>query len=1103
MTSPDGTVVTPLELLRHREESWSTRLSATRISLVAEDVKTLSEHSEQALQALGRAWRRDGTHTSRLLRRFPAVHVLTTTRVATDHYAASFWPKLIELAGLPQGQGLQQAWGEAYLANLQRLGLPAFEEVEDRGSRFVGPILMHSGVPTFCLPDLLRLVRDRRRLTQGLSPESFVSWARERARQDRLGYVDKPVQRFLRYGDEFAVDVVDRVFELLDVVAAGGTGDSVELPQRFIQAAVDLRSAGGPLSPAPTGTGDHAASTSGPAMLRLDPHGRGPFVRLPSIPDADEGQVVWVVGADAHEERVASLALLPGYHEPSPHVDVPINRPVRQVTARLEGSAHLDLAVPVVDGERPVLLFDEDGTQLSATSPLRRGAVWVVHPAETHELVSPAEDKIITESVLPPGWTGWRLLLVDLDGVTQLRLADGTSVDVQARAVPRIVMPAPVTGIRTMSGEPVFDQLPRIELPDLGEEGPTWSVSLVDDSGTVLVRRDMSRTEDCDRIWDAAPTAICGGVALRIRGPWGRTASRRFALVHGLSVRATPQWRRMTSRGLVPASVQLSTSSGIRCSASSIELTPSETRQVISVSTGTEKFPLVVEPPHMSVSHLTQSSTSHESVFALRLQAEAVHEDPGVLIVNTGAQASPRLHVLTREGPVQAIEPQVSAAQHQVYRFPLTQLTDTLRTEQQLQLALDPQGELTLAYLRPGRLFSDITIEAGVLHLSDAPDIEGLTAICYRSMAPWTEPVAVHVSNGCASLPEEFVDAGPLLVHVRIEDPWVPDPVPSWPRKLLLVEQPGYLTSGGDHHQVALSALLAGADNFDTYEADLSHVWQSYDRLWRLGLGERARAIDVQLRSFLADRPSEAMVALARTTIEPERIAHLLVKTGLAAQTIDEGQSDVPALRRANVLPLTLLGRWAHDEDSMDELVTVCGEVIRELATGSDPFASVGRFDKTSDVLAKMPESQRKATYRSAGLVPVGLLDANSRALAAGAVLEGRESERLRWLKSNVMRLNTEVRESFQVLHFRPAIKAMDARHRPDRPYGWRAIPEWSIGMAFACRLAAHRGLRIPVVETNIRALTDLAIEAPDLVAIDLMIAEFSVRHALTQQEPK
>jgi hypothetical protein len=53
-----------------------------------------------------------------------------------------------------------------------------------------------------------------------------------------------PVNRFLRFGGEFAIDVTDRVFELLDIVSAGGDGSDVLLPERFRLKALEMQQAG-------------------------------------------------------------------------------------------------------------------------------------------------------------------------------------------------------------------------------------------------------------------------------------------------------------------------------------------------------------------------------------------------------------------------------------------------------------------------------------------------------------------------------------------------------------------------------------------------------------------------------------------------------------------------------------------------------------------------------------------------------------------------------------------------------------------------------------------------------------------------------------------
>ena len=135
-------------------------------------------HREQALEVLGalHAAAPAGPAAERLLRRWPAVQVLATAGVAAEHYAkGTFWPKLIDILKIEPNQNFQKFWGEAFLENLEELDLPTFEHVEDTGSKYVGRILLHSGMPTYCLQDFFKILSRKR--SSGLTPEAFVSWA--------------------------------------------------------------------------------------------------------------------------------------------------------------------------------------------------------------------------------------------------------------------------------------------------------------------------------------------------------------------------------------------------------------------------------------------------------------------------------------------------------------------------------------------------------------------------------------------------------------------------------------------------------------------------------------------------------------------------------------------------------------------------------------------------------------------------------------------------------------------------------------------------------------------------------------------------------------
>ena len=140
------------ELLDACERQWRAR--AELVSLAAETLDEIPvERREEALAVLGERFARlwPGMAAQQLLRRWPAVQVLSTTGVAAEHYAkGTFWPKLAEILDIKNTPQFQTAWGEAFLDNLDKLGLPTFDTNEDTGSKYVGRILLHSGMPTEC-----------------------------------------------------------------------------------------------------------------------------------------------------------------------------------------------------------------------------------------------------------------------------------------------------------------------------------------------------------------------------------------------------------------------------------------------------------------------------------------------------------------------------------------------------------------------------------------------------------------------------------------------------------------------------------------------------------------------------------------------------------------------------------------------------------------------------------------------------------------------------------------------------------------------------------------------------------------------------------------
>ena len=1106
LTSEEPEVVSPAELMNLREHYWSRKLAA--VSLVAE-VPIDSELTEQTLGVLGRIYRlrRPKGDQGRFLQRWPAVQVLSTVGVATEHYAhGTFWPRLAELAGVDQDQNFQREWGTAYLENLATLGLPVFEDSDDAGSAYVGRILLHSGVPTYCLPDYMRLVQDRRRRSPGLDAESFVSWAVEA----RLSNVDKPVVRFLKFGGEFAVDVSDRIFELMDVVATGGDGTAVPLPERFRVVAHELAAAGeiDRLAPGKRATRPQSSAETHPHLV-LDPYGRGLLLRLPAISEAPDGMATWLVSIDERTQHVRTQALWPGSGEPAPQTDVAVTSPARTATAALEGHEQLQATVGIVDDKDPLLAFDEEGLRLQPGLPWRGTATWLLMPGEADQLEVHGDLRIMTEAPLPPGWAGWSLVLADLGDVSSLAFgASGKRHSIQRFSSARIALPEPVDGVRTRSGEPVFAAPPAIELPpEFGVEA-VWDVTVLDSRGETLDRRSVSSDAAADDIWSSLPSPLFGRYSIKVRGPWGRGASRDMVIIESFSAESSPAWRRLRGGGLVPATVRISTHSRMEADHSAVSLSADETRASVSVVHEGRSILLSLEPAHMSLSYQAADGLLGPTVRPLSLYAEDIIEAPGMVTVNVGAAAAPVLHVFKGPQHLQAVEPGGNS-RYGVHRFDLRRIVDTLREHPQIRLCLDPEGRLDVVGIRPRKLFSNVVLgDGGLLSFEDCVEVDGLTALLYATRAPWRAPVQIPVVSGKAQLRPEMQDAGPLVLMVRVEDPWVPEPVPSWPAEgqSRIVRSRGYLRSD-DEEETALSAFLAGEAEAPERIADLARVWSVLARPQALLLDDRFSTIKAMVALVSVD-PVESLQALAQSSAPTESLPSMLIRSGLAAAPCTGTIPSAVGLdwsRRSvigSVLLLPLLVP-SEREEALEAAAITCGEVVADIACGKDPSPSAGRFDESADRYDLLDDETRTLFKAQAAFMPRGILDADTRSEAAMRLLETRREHDLGLIVPRGRRLYDEMRRLFSIIGTDDALEALESRRHPTNPSGWRIMPALSIGFAFVARYAA-RGSKIASdwSTRERKAWGQLSRATPDLALADIILAELIVasREGLAQE---
>ena len=1093
--------VTSQELLDIRERQWRPRAEA--VSLAAETLDLIPTHRrEQALHSLGRLYSKavPGVPRERLLVRWPAVHVLATAGVAADRYErGTFWPKLVSVLDIQPDPEFQREWGQAFLNNLRKLRLPTFENDDDAGSRYVGRILLHAGMPTYCLRDYFRILAWKRSSTPGLTAAEFISWASGKVTGTGFKNVDMPVQRFVRYGGEFAVDVAERSFELLDAVASGSEVDDVLLPQRYWAVAQKLYDDRGIDTPLDSVAGQRPGANIGPRLV-IDPYGQGLLLRLPPVGEAPDGKAVWLVTLDEETQRVATESLEPGSMEPAPQTDVVIGKPVRSAAVALAGREDLQLPLIVIDDQDPLLAFGDGGELIPRGLPLPARTGWLLFPGDQTSLCVSGSTSVITESPLPPGWSGFCLVQVDLSNATTVAVG-GSVRTVRKSEAAQIDVAVPVPGIRTTGGMPVVAGLPRICIPESIAKA-VWDVTLHDAGGAVVARHRVSEDGDPNELWDSIPRPLVGSYTLRVRGPWGRGASRTFAVVEGLSTSFTPGWRRFVPQGLQPVVADVRTADGVGLSRSQLNFDERQRDRVVQAGAHGRYCSLVVTPPHMTVAYQSTNISINPSIRPLSLACEDVRDSPGELVLDVGAAADPVLHVVVNTLVVQTLSPR--AGRVGVYRFNLAETVDTLGEHPHASLALSDGGELVIATVRPQTLFTGIELDGDQLKLGNSVAVEDLNAYLFAARAPWRQPACVPVVDGRVQLPSWLVNAGPILVMARIEDPWVPLPVPDWPQpgRSTLVEAGGWVVDGTPEEN-AISCFLAGDGSQPVEVIDFVRLWTVRALLPALGLGRRIADVSEAIDTEIYANPAAALAALSGSEAPSEAIPSLMIRSGLAwANLVDAHESTAPQWTLRGALPAALLSAadslWSEAE--IEAAISICGDAVNGLLDGSDRYANAGRLDESADLLDRDP-GLREQFVKAAHLVPQGLLSESSRILAAMDLVLVRRHLKLEWLVKHAHNVLKEGEKLIQTIGDPAAQKALDARRHQTRDRGWHVIPAVSMALALAARHAS-RG-HMPATHWILRekrVWAELAEVVPQLVTIDLIIAELIIGRRLEEE---
>ncbi len=444
-----------------------------------------------------------------------------------------------EAGGFFANQSVRQvdhAFAGPTVGALRRLGLEDFDDLvaQERARPYLTPILAHGGIPKCCLGDFFALLLHD--LGRGITDANdlLTLW---RTRKTRFRGIDKPVERFMLYGGELAVDLIDRCVDLVREYARTGAIPSPQdlgLPPYIVEAFAELP------EKKPRSTLRTATTLPRP-RLTLDPWDpQGPTLELPPVPlSVKRGE--WFV-QDGHQRR----------RYPTTHGEprVVLLRPARSWSCELfSGGAMVRRSnFEGLDPVPAVFFNPADGQAVNIATGLRLSETWILAPAGT-EIAAAAsgDDGVVAlsspqELPQPAGdWSGFNLVHVGLNGVRTLLIKGGRD-DTRHRVRvlspeqrPQLMGPV-VPGVMTDDGLPVYGAPPVVGLrrSDLAVE--YWRVRLRHGDLLTNVGAAELLTDDVGLRIDSLLSASPERVDLVVQGPLGSDLRTAFVVVPGLEV---------------------------------------------------------------------------------------------------------------------------------------------------------------------------------------------------------------------------------------------------------------------------------------------------------------------------------------------------------------------------------------------------------------------------------------------------------------------------------------------------------------------------------------------------------------------------------------
>lgn len=1098
-------------VLTQFEERFSPALHLA--SLVTE-VDVARADVEEVLNSLSILKRAKHPRLLRILPNIPATVAVSVASVAIEKYeGGSFWPGFFDALGGQVYQEDQAAWGEAFLRALDHFDMPTFS-----GStrRYVVPILAHAGIPNYCLGDYFAAL-DTAMSRVGADASAVTTWAVPRIYTALRAY-DVPVRDFLARGDEYATDYIDRSLDLLIRLARDDDPTPAMLPDRVVDAArtylesLDRRGLGTKRAKA-----DRVAERS---RIHLDALDGEVKLTLPAIANLDE-DVTWIVTAETHESRITPHKSMGGRKIGVRAATHTISRPARVIRIATQHSQR-EQEIDLVDADDPLVLFSDDGDLIASHLPVPAGEVWALFALDPS--AEPLFQQRITHVQSPPlGWNGWQLCRVNLVGAQSIQLRPETPshrVRNDARVTLETITTAPIA---RSGGLVVHTARPLLHIPD-GIDAD-WHLTVVETStGQTVVERTVrssAQVHDTADPFESLQSPVVGRFALSIRGPLGKGMSRDIAVVEGLRIRPSSNFRTFVQCGLQASTVSVS-GPGLTVHRDVLTFDAQETEKSVIVSGAFGDVEVLVAPVSMAVALVSKDRATEWQFTPISCTTEDL-ADNDLLVrfpIDGRARATVRadsqrvlqtLESSTR--PPSGLDAEVGFHA----RFTLAVLSDTLRAAGAATIVLGDEAPIRILRIEPRQIASgaEVVNDNVVLHGFSGGDV---AARLWSVWEPWREPEDLYFDDaGVSALPSALRGVGPIALSLRHQDPWVPVTPPAMPDR---AHDHFIALPVGENAATSTIALNTSDDIPEPLRED--DAWALLVMQANCPRHFFPQATIDALTSGLTERPARALEALAlRGDSQAQRVA-LLASSNLlwtpVEVPVDErdmaplDEQLARALGSSPVIGALMSTRHLAKHTSPEQLPQawaaaheVLGTSYREILEGRvDPEATAGRLENTL-LLNAMPKEQFESMVASMNMVPKALLDRDARVSRAIALFERRWRPSLRDTNAAAadvvgLVVTTLEREGAESLVL--AIKARVPTSPNEIPASHTGA--LSLALAITARMAARGHEPSARVVTALRPhFETLARHAAQLFATDVVLAEAHVAAMLESEHPR